>query len=107
MATLTIAIGDTESNVLDDPKSLFDNMLFFAPAAIGGVTTVEVSPKRAANTLAADWKTLQSGGSDVALTAGKATPVTLSNAAALRVVTDTTVAGADEVYEVIGDQIGR
>lgn len=107
MPTLTIPIGATESNVLDDPKSLFDNMLFFAPAAIGGVTTVEVSPKRAANSVAGDWKTLQSGGADVALTAGKATPVTLANAAALKLVTDTTVAGADEVYEVIGDNIGR
>lgn len=101
--TLTIAVGADESNWLDDPKKAYKNMMLYAPASIGGVTTVMVSPKRAEESVLADFVALQSGGSDVVLTAAKATPITLAGAAALLLQTDTTVAGADEVYEVTGE----
>jgi len=100
--SLTIAIGDTESNILDDPKTALANMTLYAPASIGGVTTVMVSPKREAESVLADFVALQSGGADVTLAAAKGTPLIVAGWGALLLKTDTTVSGADEVYEVTG-----
>lgn len=100
--SLTIAVGDTKSNILDDPKTAFTNMTLYAPSTIGGVTTVFVSPKRAAESVPADFIALQSGGADVVLTADKATPLSVAGWGALLLKTDTTVSGAAEVYEVTG-----
>ena len=99
---LIIEDGASASNVLDNPKATFRDMTIFPPSSLGGITTVEVSPRREAESVAADWITLTSGGSAVTLTASEALPLTVSGWGALRIATDTPPSGATEVFEITG-----
>ena len=96
---LTIASGASESDALEfNDLRHAREIVFYPPSSLSGTVTVEVTDKRSPS--ASDWNTLQSGGSDVTLTADKATVVTETGFLGLRLAT-TVAPGSDEVYGVV------
>lgn len=98
---LQIADGGTVSSRLNTRK--YRNLILYAPASLSGVTTVKVSPKSAEESAATDYIALESGGSDVVLTAAKATPVVMAGAASILVESGTGPTGATEDIYVTGE----
>lgn len=75
--TLTITSGQTASTALSDTwtegqtkvtMGALVSLTIFAPSALTGSITIQVKPYPAASS----WSTLQSGGTDIGVAAGKA-----------------------------------
>lgn len=97
---LTIHAGQTESGVLPFNALRFsDSITFYPPASLAGTVTVEVTHKRG-EVKDIDWRTLESDGADVNLSADKALTLVELNFAQLRIKTSV-APGADEVYGIV------
>lgn len=89
LTSLTIASGQTVGAAIggmDDAEAL----VIYAPAALTGTITLQISPTREASEGGgtATWATLQSGGADITLGAGKALTITDIGFRQLRMVSD-------------------
>lgn len=102
---LKIASGATASNILDGSLlGWLKSLMIYPPAALSGVVTAEASPKSAADSVAADFRTYRDDGADATLTADKTKILgNPGNIGSLRLVT-TIAPGADELYGVVGDE---
>ena len=103
--SLTIANGETESNIIGG--YLFDNikgLTVFGPAAVAGVVVVEIADTEPGVAVDADFVTLQSSGADVGVTVGDGTPITYSAFRSLRVATTVAPGAAGEVYRVVAEE---
>lgn len=105
--TLTIANGTAVSSAVLELNSGYSRniatLLIVSPATLPESITVEVTTKYdPANPGNSVWGTLQSGGADITLPAGKATQLTEITAEALRLKSSTNVAG-DRVFNLNGN----
>lgn len=99
---LTIPSGAQVSNALPEKDFRWSrSMVILSPVAITGIYTIEVSDPIVPVT--ADWRTLQSGGSDVTLAAGKALVLDTLPFRNLRLATSGTPV-ADEVFDVTAQE---
>jgi len=97
--TLTIPNTGTESNILNLLEGGARHrvtLLIIAPAALTGTITIEV-----AKTTTGTFGTLQSGGTDVNLTAGDATVIDIMTVGALKIVSSSAEAAA-RAFEILG-----
>lgn len=105
IATLTIPAGQSVSNILDGHRLRWLRAIsIHPPAALTGVTTVQVSPKSERDNRknpTHSFQDLQSDGADVTLTADKVLVINEVPLGSLRLETTAAPAG-DEVYEVVG-----
>lgn len=100
VGSITIPIGASNSDPLDGHLIRWASALFIhPPAAVSGVITVEVAPRRPSTVQAADWRGLESEGAVIEVTAGQTLPLMATGFGSLRLATDTPPAG-DEVYEI-------
>lgn len=98
ITSLTIPNGATISNGLAGTGKFLRNIAIYAPSSLAGAITVEAS-----DTEGGTFRTLQSGGTDVAVAAGKC--VVLIEVPFIDMRLKTTVApGADEVFAVVGQE---
>lgn len=101
LASLTIVSGQTTGTAiggLDDSEAF----TIYAPASLTGNITMQVSPDRQVSEggpASAAWSTLQSGGVDITLTAGKALTITDVAIRQLRLVSDV-AEGADRTFRI-------
>jgi len=101
LPALTIPLNTAASNIIGG--FLFDNggkISIMAPATISGVVKVEVSDVEPGSAVDADFRTLQSGGADVTVTADDATVITTVAFRSLRLLEDNT-SHAAEVFAVV------
>lgn len=106
LPNILIASGTTTSAAIggfDDAEAL----VIYAPAALTGTVTLQVAPDRQASerdqSLAAApavvWSTMQSGGSDITIPAGKALTLTDIGFRQMRLVSGSSE-GADRTFKV-------
>lgn len=101
LESLTIPLNTADSNIIGG--FLFDNagkISIMSPPTISGVTTVEVADTEPGVAVDADFRTLQSGGSDVVCTADDSTAITMAAFRSLRLLTDGGQHAA-EVFDVV------
>lgn len=100
VGSITIATGASESDAFDGHLLRWASAIFIhPPAALSGIVTVQVAPRRPRTVQAADWRALESEGTPIEVTGGQTLPLLASGFGSLRVSTDTPP-GADEVYEI-------
>lgn len=107
IGTLTIALNGTDSTELTASTTrnkialgTIVDWVIFAPAALTGTVTVQVSSLDTPG--ASDWRALQvQSGTDVTVPAGKALIVPCAGARALRVVSSV-AEGAERAFVVTG-----
>lgn len=102
MKSLTIASGQTNGTAIggfDDAEAL----VIYAPATLTGTITLQVAPEREASeggtSTAQSWATMQSGGVDITLPAGKALTLTDIAFRQLRLVSGS-AEGGDRAFRV-------
>lgn len=101
--TLTIANGGTTSPTLDlieTRSKVVAGILIVSPGTLPETVNIQVTTDLSASPVV--WGTLQSGGADIALPAAKATQITETTAAAVRLVSTAPVA-ADRVFSIRGN----
>jgi hypothetical protein len=100
----TIVNAGQNSNVLGrSVLERMDSLTFLAPAVLAETVNIQVANKDGA--VDSDFKTLQSGGADIAIAAGKA--VTVTDLAAKEIRLRATVAvAADRTFGVVGAERG-
>lgn len=100
LSNLVIPSGAAVSNALD--LSRVDSICIYAPDTLDALTfTIEVAPSRTSP--AADWATLEEGGSDVALTAAKALVIPVAPFRSVRIASSGNVA-ADRTFHITGHE---
>lgn len=98
ITSLTIPSGQTVSNGLVGTAKFLRNIALYAPSSLAGAITVEVS-----DTQGGTFRTLQSGGTDVAIAAGKCVVLIEVPFIDMRLKT-TSAPGADEDFAVVGQE---
>lgn len=100
---LTVSTGESASNAIGgDFFEWLQALTIFAPDSLAGTVTVEVAAKDPEDAVDVDFKPYQEDGADLTIPAGTAVTVTPVSFKALRVAEGTSP-GADEDFEVVGD----
>lgn len=102
LANLIVPQGATVSNALSyvEQKNM-EALSILSPAALDGGTVFTLEISASDNPGSGDWVTLQSDGSDVALSAGKSLTLVKCPFMSLRVKASVAVAN-DRTFQVVG-----
>jgi hypothetical protein len=98
--TITIPIGQTTHTAIDFTalgSIRLLSLLITAPGTLAETINIDASADGGTT-----YGRLQTGGTDIALAAGKATMLTDINATNLRLVASVAVSGADRVFKIVG-----
>lgn len=105
LPTLTIAQAATASNIIGVPWfNELTSLAIHGPASLAGAVTVEVADTHPDSAVDADFRTLQSGGSDVVITAGDTTVLTELAFRSLRLKESVAPGAGGEVFDVTGQE---
>lgn len=100
LPTMTIANGTSTSDITIDFTKVFRrvrSIVIYAPATLPETVTVEVAENDSGT-----FKPLQSNGTDVTLTAGKATPITNIGFGSMKLVSTSGNVAVDRVFTISG-----
>ena len=98
---IVILDGATDSDGYDIPDAI-SAIAIWGPSLLAGAVTVQVSPRSTTDTPV--WATLQSAGSDVAITVSDVTLITVTCFVAL-CLHESAAPGADETFLVAGSEL--
>jgi hypothetical protein len=104
---LVIPAGGTRSNVLTGSSLAgIESLAIFAPDVLDATVTFTVQVAHVASPAAGDWADLQSGGTDVTLTADNAVVISSLPFEALSILASAAVA-AERRFRVVGRELLR
>lgn len=102
---LVIPQAATKSNAIDGALLAWqESITVYAPLSLAGVTSMQVSPKSVSDSVDADYRTSQSGGSDIAIAAGKAVTISELSFGAFRLSTTVAPGAGGETYGLVGEE---
>lgn len=108
LPSLVVTNPATTSNIIGGSQFDFAESIAIHgdPAAMAGVTTVEVADTEPGDAVTADFRTLQSGGADVTVTQDDTTVITNIAFRSLRVSTTVTPVAAETHDVTIHERVG-